>query len=213
MRAWQDAVVTFFDAIYEAAGRDESRIPWQDAISRTVVQRWLDHFDPEPHRRALVVASGLGDDAVALAELGLQVTAFDSAATAVAWARERHPDAAVDWQVADLFDPPEGWTGGFDLVLEVFTVQSIEPGRQDDAAAAIAGFVAPGGTLVAVALVRDPARPPEGPPWPLDPATLASLGSRGLVPVPGTADLVEGIPEVRPGVRCVLDVRTRSGGV
>ena len=51
--------------------------------------------------------------------MGLDVVAFDSSPTAVEWARSRHPDTAVDWQVADLFAPPSDWLGSFDLVVDV----------------------------------------------------------------------------------------------
>lgn len=181
-----DDLEDLFDGIYADAGRDDAAVPWQRAASREVVGRWLEQLDPSAHRRALVVAAGLGDDAAALARLGLDVVAFDRSTVAVEWAQERHPDVTVAWEVADLFDPPAEWTAAFDLVLEVFTIQSVAPEDQERAAATIAGFVQPGGTLVAVAIVREPGTEPSGPPWPLDPRTLDDLeqerdGWRGMV--------------------------------
>lgn len=168
-------IAAFFDAVYAGAERDAGAIPWQDAASRPMVAHWLEGLDRRAHRRALVVAAGLGDDAAALAATGMEVVAFDRSPAAVEWARERHPDAGVQWEMADLFVPPRGWLSGFDLVLEVFTIQSIPPEDQDRAVDAVAGFVAPGGMLVVVALVRDPDQPPSGPPWPLHPDTLDRL--------------------------------------
>lgn len=169
----------FFDEMYARAGRDDRGVPWQHALSRRLIGEWHAGFDADAHERALVVAAGLGDDAAALADRGLDVVAFDAAPTAVEWARERHPDAAVDWRVADLFDPPAEWQGAFDLVVEVFTVQSIEPARQEAAAETVRGFVGPGGTLVVVALVHDGRAEPQGPPWPLHPSTFGRLVGDG----------------------------------
>jgi len=194
----------FFDAMYAQADGDDRQVPWHHAASRPLIGAWIDAIGPGRFRRALVVAAGLGDDAAALAAKGLEVVAFDYAPTAVEWARQRHPDAAVDWQVADLFDPPTDWRAGFDLVIEVFTVQSIDPARQADAAAAVRSFVAAGGTLVAVALVHDGTVVPDGPPWPVHPDTLATLTdgldevSRSSEPVSPTVELMQ-LEGVAPG--------------
>ncbi len=165
----------FFDAMYAQADGDETAVPWQQAISRQLIGDWIAEFDSARHHRALVVAAGLGDDAARLASRGLDVVAFDQAPTAVEWARKRHDGLTIDWQVADLFDPPSAWVGGFDLVIEVFTIQSIPPDRQAEAVTSIKAFLADGGTLVAVALVHDGTSEPQGPPWPLHPSTFDLL--------------------------------------
>lgn len=175
MREVTDELADMFDGIYTEAGRDDASVPWQHAASRDLVARWLGTLEPGSHRRALVVAAGLGDDAAALARRGLEVVAFDRSPAAVEWAQERHAGARVSWAVADLFDAPAEWVGAFDLVLEVFTVQSVPPELQVRAAEVIAGFLAPGGVLVVVAVVGEPGATPSGPPWPLDPRTLEHL--------------------------------------
>ncbi len=191
-----DGLGAFFDDIYRRAGRDDSGIPWQHAVSEAMVERWLATFDPSLHRRALVVAAGLGDHAAALADRGLDVVAFDRSPAAVAWAEERHPGTDVEWTVADLFDPPAAWSGSFDLVLEVFTIQSTPPADQARAAAAVASFLRPGGLLVIIALVGDGLRPPSGPPWALDPSTLAALEGAGAW---GPGLVVVGGEDAAPG--------------
>ena len=123
--------------------------------SRPLFDAWYETLGEVRGVTALVVASGLGDDAAALATKGFDVTAFDGSPTAVEWARGRHGDAAVDWHVADLFATPPDWRGAFDLVVEVFTVQSIAPDLEVAAAEAIRSFVAPGGTLVAIAITGE----------------------------------------------------------
>jgi len=164
----------FFESVYARAEGDDTAVPWQHAISRRLVEEWLVDLEPSHHRRALVVASGLGDDDAALARVGLDVVAFDAAPSAVEWARRRHRDAHVDWQVADLFALPEDWHAAFDLVVEVFTVQSIAPGQQLAAIEAIKATVTPGGVLLAIAIIADPEEPP-GPPWPLRPPVVDAL--------------------------------------
>jgi ubiquinone/menaquinone biosynthesis C-methylase UbiE len=165
----------FFETLYVHAAGDETAVPWQDAHARELVREWLASVDPARHHRALVVAAGLGDDAVALADIGVDVVAFDVAPTAVEWARRRHPDAAVEWHVADLFALPDDWHGAFDLVLEVSTVQSIPPDLQPDAVRAVRALVAPGGTLLVVALTTDDPEPPPGPPWLLVPSVVYEI--------------------------------------
>jgi len=187
----------FFNDVYEGAAGDDAAVPWQHAISRRMIGEWFETFDPTGHERAIVVAAGLGDDAAAVAEHGLDVVAFDYAPRAVDWAISRHPDADVDWQVADLFAPPVDWIGAFDLVVEVFTIQSNPPVDQPKAAAAIRSFVSPGGTLVAVALVHDGSGEPPGPPWPLHRSTLDLLAD-------GLTERDRNIEELDNTVSCVL---------
>ena len=186
----------FFDSVYAEADGDDGAVPWQQAMSRRLIGEWLEAFDPSRHQRALVVAAGLGDDAAALARLGLDVIAFDHAPNAIEWARRRHPGTGVDWRVADLFDAPSEWKEAFDLVIEVFTIQSIPPDRQADAAAATRRFLAPNGTLVGIAIVHDGSVEPDGPPWPLDPATIDVLSE-------GLAERSRHVEEVSPTVSCV----------
>ena len=165
----------FFDEMYVRADGDDAAVPWQSAISRDFIAGWLDDYEATRPTRAVVVAAGLGDDAAALVRKGVDVTAFDFSPTAVEWARSRHADLGIEWSVADLFELPESWDGAFDLVVEVFTIQSIPPSSQAEAAKAVRRLLKPGGTLVAVMLVwHGPGQPP-GPPWPLDPATAVQL--------------------------------------
>lgn len=132
---------------------------------------------------AVVVGCGLGDEAADLAARGCRVTAFDVSPTAVDWARRRFPDAAVDWQVLDLFDLPAAMRGAFGLVVEVRTVQSVPPERRDEAMQAVASLVGPGGYLLATLLLATSdtaSRAWQGPPWALAPSDLATYAMAGL---------------------------------
>jgi len=116
--------------------------------------------------RALVVGCGTGRDAEYVAGLGYATTAFDISPTAVRTARTRHPGSAVDYLVADLLSPPAAWRRGFDLVVESNTVQALPRRLRERASAAVAGFVAPGGTLLVLAMAAETPSD-DGPPWPL----------------------------------------------
>ena len=177
----------WFEVLYAQAQGDERAIPWESGQPHPTFLEWIaeNGFKADrPGRKALVVACGLGHDAEALARLGFAVTAFDIAPTAIAWCRQRFPTSAADYQVADLFTPPQAWLAAFDFVLDVYTIQALPPFMHEKTAAAIARFVAPGGTLLASYLGRDPDRVLSyGPPWPLAKFELAWFEKYGLTEV------------------------------
>lgn len=171
-----------FEETYAAAGADLASIGWVRLRPNPVFAEWLEsrRF---PAGRALVVGCGVGDDAAHLAERGFDVTAFDVAPTAIDRARERFGELAVDFVVADWLDQPEHWRGAFDLVVEIGNVQAVAQSRPE-ALAAIAGAVAPGGTLFVrcYATADDAAEPggDDGPPWPLTRRELRAVETSGL---------------------------------
>ena len=157
----------WFEELY-ATAQGEDDVPWADREPNAQLVTWLDATrPPAAGRRALVVGAGLGDDAEALAAYGYATTAFDISPTAVAWARRRFPDSHVEYRQADALVPPAEWRGAFDLVFEAFTLQALPAELRPDVARSIAGFLAPGGTLLLVATARSLSEVREGPPWPL----------------------------------------------
>jgi SAM-dependent methyltransferase len=169
-----------FEEMYAAAGEDLAALPWASLKPFPLLVEWLDRAGGDMGGRALVVGTGLGDDAEELARRGFDVTAFDFSPTAIERARERFPESAVDYRVADLLDLPEEWRGRFDLVVEIRTLQSLPIGDRRAAAAAIAGTVVPGGLLWLFALGRDSHLPGETRPWPVTEEELAVLEAAGL---------------------------------
>ena len=116
----------WFETVYQLAEGDASAIPWADGQINPNLAPWLESKSiAELGKRVLVVGCGLGDDAEELASLGLAVTAFDIAETAVAWCRRRFPASKVDYRVADLLAPPLEWHGAFDFVFEAYTLQTL----------------------------------------------------------------------------------------
>ena len=170
----------YFEAIYRNADGDRDRLGWTRPGPEPMLTAWL---DKEPHApgRALVVACGVGDDAEYLASCGWDVTAFDVSPTAIQWCRERFPNSPVDYQVADLFELPQIWRRAFDLVAEVWTIQSIPPQQTGQAIDSIAELVADGGTLLVATLTSDIAEPGNGPPWPVRLEALNRFTEGGLV--------------------------------
>ncbi|MGH2901769.1 MAG: class I SAM-dependent methyltransferase, partial [Solirubrobacteraceae bacterium] len=148
-----DDPTALFERMYVAAAGGEDAVPWDRGAPHPLLEPWARELDGVG-RRALVVGSGLGADAELLAARGFDVVGFDASPTAIALTRERFPGSGVDYRVADLLDPPAEWTRGFDLVVEVLTVQSLPIAYHAPATANIARTVAPGGVLLVIATAR-----------------------------------------------------------
>ncbi|RKN45430.1 class I SAM-dependent methyltransferase [Micromonospora endolithica] len=174
----------WFDRLYAEAARGAAVVPWERTAPHGLLVDWTEgHRVTGAGRRAVVVGCGYGRDAEHVVGLGFATTAFDVSPTAVAAARQRHPGSAVDYRAADLFDLPAGWRHAFDLVVESMTVQALPPDLRPAAIAAVGGLVAPGGTLLVIAVGRDEGGVPAGPPWPLTRAEVDAFAAGGLRPV------------------------------
>lgn len=174
-----------FDDVYaRCRDADPAAVPWANGKPHPMFGSWLEQElgrgADRTAQRALVVGAGLGDDANALTSLGCQVTAFDYSPHAVAWARERFPDAPIDWHVADLFALPDPWRQAFDIVVEVHTIQALPVTRRQETIRAITHTLAAGGSLIVVALTRDVRQPLRGRPWPLTELEIASIRWYGV---------------------------------
>ncbi|WP_323099251.1 class I SAM-dependent methyltransferase [Intrasporangium sp. YIM S08009] len=189
----------WFDRLYGEGVAGSISMPWDRDSPHPLLSDWgeaqaagaRDGMLWGEGRRALVVGCGLGADAEYLASLGFATTAFDLSPNAVATARSRHPESVVDYRVADLLSPPAEWAGAFDLVVEIFTIQAMPDPPRSQAIPSITGFVAPSGTLFAVAFRADgDVDATDGPPFALSAATLRSLGGDRLV--------LQGIESPRP---------------
>lgn len=176
-----------FETLYREAAGDVSRIPWADGHPNPALVNWLNASAPSLVRcgaRTAVVGCGLGDDARELIRRGFEVTAFDCSETAVNWARRLDPANAHCYHTADLFDLPARWRARFDLVIEIYTIQALEPERHEAVAAAIAGLVGSRGHLLVICRgCEQPAPIDQGPPWPLTQDELLHITAKaGLIP-------------------------------
>ena len=170
----------WFERLYAQARDGEAIVPWARGEPNPLLLEWTRARVIEGRgQRALVVGSGLGDDAEHVASLGFDTVAFDVAPTAIALVRRRFPDSPVRYTTADLLDPPADWSSAFDFVLECINVQALPVPLHAKAIAGIAGMVAPGGTLLVISGAREPEESVAGPPWPLTRAEIdAFAGGR-----------------------------------
>ena len=173
----------WFEQLYAEAAEGRAVVPWDRGGPHPLLVEWAAAQPaPEPGRRALVVGSGPGSDAAFLAGLGWSVTGFDVAPSAVAAARHRFAGAGVEFEVADVLDPPTDWAGAYDLVLESYTVQALPVALRPTVTSQIRRFVAPDGRLLVLAAAED-RHVEAGPPWPLTRAEVEAFAAEGLAVV------------------------------
>jgi SAM-dependent methyltransferase len=171
----------WFERLYSQAQGNEQAIHWADMETNPNLVRWLDCRNVAGQGKlALVVGCGLGDDAEELAHRGFEVVAFDIAPTAIAWCQQRFPHSPVAYVVADVLDPPSAWQGGFDFVLEAYTLQVLPADVRSKAIACIAGLLAKEGTLLVICRGRSAEEPPGNLPWPLTTEELDGFKGAGL---------------------------------
>jgi SAM-dependent methyltransferase len=179
----------FFESIYARAAGDAQRVPWADLRPCPMMVEWLNRSAcglVRPGARALVVGSGLGDDVLELCRRGYDAMGIDISPTAVRWSQRRLPEIADRMMVADVLTAPTRWRRRFDLVVEIYTLQSLGAACRALAAKALAEVLSPSGVLLIICRRREDDEPPpeSGPPWPLTAQELAELtDSAGLVPV------------------------------
>lgn len=179
----------WFEHLYAAAAHGDAVVPWDRGAPHPLLVDWAG--DRDLTGTALVVGFGPGFDAEFLAARGAATTAFDISPSALAAVRGRFPGSAVDYRTADLLAPPREFRQAFDLVVEIMTVQSMPPSLHPPATASVAGFVAPGGTLLVIGAIghgdglgqSDGDDATTGPPWPLTRAEIDAFGQDGLRPV------------------------------
>jgi SAM-dependent methyltransferase len=158
----------WFDVLYKEAEAGKSIVPWADrGANPGLIEFWRAKPEKMDGKMALVIACGLGDDAEQLAAWGFTTTAFDISETAIQMARKRSPQSAVNYRVADLFQPPAKWEQKFDFVFEANTVQALPAEIRAGAIQRIAAFVRPGGRVLAIVRGRESDEPEGELPWPL----------------------------------------------
>ena len=183
-----------FEAIYADAAGDATRVRWADQRANPALVNWLNAVAPSMVRcgaRASVVGCGLGDDAQALIKRGYDVTAFDCSTTAVDWARRRDPENARCYVQADLFNLPAKWRHRFDLVVEIYTIQSVPPEQHEAAMKALAEILSPHGHLLLIARAADYGETADERPWPLTVEELRRLADAAGLNIMGDIAVFE----------------------
>jgi SAM-dependent methyltransferase len=172
---------SWFERLYAEAEAGTAVVPWDRRAPSTLISRWLDEQQVSGDgQSAVVVGTGLGDDAELIASLGFDTIAFDISPTAIAAAQRRHPGSAVRYQTADLISPPEAWRHAFDLVVDGLALQSMPDPPRHLALAAIGELVAPGGRLLVTARAIEANEQVTGPPFALTRHEIDSIAGPGL---------------------------------
>jgi len=182
-----DDVLDRYDSIYRDAHGDAKKVPWHREGANAPLVAWLNAEAPamvRPGARAIVVGCGLGADVAELALRGYDAVGFDICPTAIEWARKRNPGLEDCFFQGDLLDPPSNLRRRFDLVVEVYTLQSLPPELRPDAARGLEALLRPHGKLVTVCRARDlHEAAPDEPPYPIAREELLELMDRaGLTP-------------------------------
>jgi len=163
----------WFDGLYKENKKNHENIPWAKQKVNPLLQTYLDE-KIEHKGKALVIGCGLGDDAMALAEAGYDVTAIDVSQTALDLAQARFPDTNITFKKQDIFEYEET----FDFVFEAFTIQSLPVEFREKMVKAVANTIAKGGKLLLVAHKREEMF--DGPPWPLSHEEVDLFKKEGL---------------------------------
>jgi hypothetical protein len=171
----------WFEQLYQEAEQGKCEVPWADLCPNPhLIDFWKTRPQQAVGKSALVIGSGVGDDAERLDAWGFQTTAFDISATAVQVTHRRFPNTHVEYLVADLLDPPATWHHSFDFVLEVYTLQVLPGKLRPLAIEKIAGFLKPAGSLLVIARGRNQTDSPGEMPWPLTLEELQGFTRAGL---------------------------------
>jgi SAM-dependent methyltransferase len=170
----------WFERLYAEAADGQAIVPWDRGAPHPLLVKWIEQRAWPSGCRTLVVGCGLGDDAAYLAAEGYRVIAFDISQSAIEAARRRFPTSPVDFRVADLLNPPAEWRHHFDLVVETYTTQALPVRLRPTVTVHVGRFVAPGGTLLVLAVARDAGEPANGPPWPLSRTDIETFAVEGL---------------------------------
>lgn len=123
---------------------------------------------------ALVPGCGRGDDALYIASLGVDVSGWDSAPTAIAAARERAraQGLAADFAVRDALAPDPTAAQTFEAWIEHTFLTALPPEARPRYVAAAATLLRPGGLILGVFFVDET---PGGPPFAIAEAGLRAL--------------------------------------
>jgi SAM-dependent methyltransferase len=187
----------WFETLYQEAEAGKSVVPWADFHANCqLLGFWKNHPQETAGKLALVIGSGLGDDAEQFSAWGYRTTAFDISETAIRTTRKRYPHSVVNYMVSDLLHPPSSLFQKFDFVFEANTLQVLPPLLRAKAMEKTASFVRPGGLLLVICRGRQPSDPEGQMPWPLTREELSAFVASGFQEVS-----FEEIPEPdEPGV-------------
>jgi SAM-dependent methyltransferase len=170
----------WFEEFYAQANGDIHNIYWADLEPSPLLLDYLEKHKVQNGAQAITIGCGLGDDAEALSKYGFQVTAFDISPSAINMCRQRYPDTAVDYMVADLFNHPAKWLSRFDLVYECNTIQILKGPERVQSVKAMANLLAPNGEILVSCRSRSAGEQSDAFPLALDREEIDGFQRAGL---------------------------------
>ncbi len=171
----------WFEELYSQAKGDSQEVPWTDLTVNPNLVQWLDaNHIQGADQTALVVGSGLGDDAEALSKIGFEVTGFDIAPSAIAWCQKRFPVSRVKYVVADALKFEKSWENKFDFILEAYTLQSVPDYIRHEIMKNMTEYLRPLGTLLVICRGREITEEVNDLPYPLTKEELTLFEELGL---------------------------------
>ena len=187
--------LSWFEELYCSSRRDRRLIPWDWMEPHPFLVEWIE--ENQHTGRALVVGSGLGEDAAFLYEKGWKVTAFDVSESVVEWASQLHKGKEIDWLVGALVPPEQSWKEAFDLVLEVHILQAIPEEIRNSAYRNLSPLLNRNGLLMCIGrLANGLEEQNDAPPWPLSRDFIHQIGE-GLSEVEFHTAVVPDKEEIR----------------
>ena len=170
----------WFEEFYAQANGDIHNVYWADLKPNPLLIGYLEEHKVQTGAQAITIGCGLGDDAEALSQYGFHVTAFDISPSAINMCRQRYPDSAVDYLVADLFNYPYEWKRRFDLIYECNTIQILKGPDRVRAVDAIANLLASKGELLVSCRSRNAGEQSDAFPLALDREEINGFQRAGL---------------------------------
>lgn len=157
--------LTNWDQAYQ-----ENFTPWDKGLPAPPLAEWLSRN--KLTGRVLVPGCGVGHDVAHLILLGVDACGLDISPTAIERAKERYPEIAERFFVADLFS----FSGEFDAVVEHTCLCALPPELRVAYRDAAASLLKPGGLLIGVFFINPEMDPGEtGPPFGISMDELTAL--------------------------------------
>ena len=170
----------WFERLYAEAADGQAIVPWDRRAPHPLLVEWIDQHPGLAGRRTLVVGSGLGEDAAYLAAQGYRVDRLRHLAVGDRGCAASFPLKPGRLPDRRPLNPPAEWRHHFDFVVETYTTQALPVRLRPTVALHVGRFVAPGGTLLVLAVAREQREPVEGPPWPLTRTDIDCFAVEGL---------------------------------
>lgn len=164
--------------------RDQNT-PWDKGLPTPVLAEVAAKHGGVFQGRSLVPGCGLGHDARALANRGLQVTGADIAPLAIEKAKALDVAHQVDFRLVDMFTPPEDLQGIFDLVWEHTCLCALPIELRTNYVRGVKAALKPEGVVAGVFFINPEMDPgEEGPPFGISVEDLEKLwGDEGFAVV------------------------------